>query len=215
MGSMRMDERRSEEPHPSQAEDLDSPGSASGGETAPVPPEGGREEEEIEQLKARLDQKSQEAHDFMDKYLRTYAELENFKKRIAKDQADWIKYTNEGLIRELLTVMDNLMRAKAHSQPAPELSQWVAGVELTVKQFEEILAKFGVTAIKTLGLPFDPSVHQAMLQIVSKAEEGTVVEEFQKGYLLHDRVLRPALVAVAKKKSDVRSEKSDEGSQEG
>ena len=201
MGSMRMDERRSEEPHPSEAEDLDSPRSASGGETAPVQPERAQEAEELEQLNARLDKKSQEAQESMDKYLRTYAELENFKKRIAKDQADWIKYANEGLIRELLTVMDNLMRAKAHSQPSPELSQWVAGVELTVKQFEETLAKFGVTAIKTVGLPFDPSVHQAMLHMDSEAEEGTVVEEFQKGYLLHDRVLRPALVAVAKKKS--------------
>jgi len=196
-----MDERRSEEPHPPEAEDLDSPRSASGGETAPVQPERARKEEELEQLNAQLDKKSQEAQEFMDKYLRTYAELENFKKRIAKDQADWIKYANEGLIRELLTVMDNLMRAKAHSQPSPELSQWVAGVELTVKQFEETLAKFGVTSIKTLGLPFDPSVHQAMLHMDSEAEAGVIVEEFQKGYLLHDRVLRPALVAVAKKKS--------------
>jgi len=202
MGSMRMDERRSEEPHPSEAEDLDSPRSASGGETAPVQPERAQEAEELEQLNARLDKKSQEAQESMDKYLRTYAELENFKKRIAKDQADWIKYANEGLIRELLTVMDNLMRAKAHSsQPSPELSQWVAGVELTVKQFEETLAKFGVTAIKTVGLPFDPSIHQAMLHMDSEAEAGVIVEEFQKGYLLHDRVLRPALVAVAKKKS--------------
>lgn len=212
MGSMRMDERRSEEPHSppeaDQAQDQDLSGSASGGETAPMPPEGAREEEELEQLKARLDQKSREAQEFMDKYLRTYAELENFKKRIAKDQADWIKYANEELLRPLLTVMDNLMRAKAHSQPSPELSQWVAGVELTVKQFEETLAKFGVTAIKTLGLPFDPSAHQAMLHVDSEAEEGTVVEEFQKGYLLHDRVLRPALVAVAKKKSEVKDEKA-------
>ena len=206
MGSMRMDERRSEEPHPppeaDQAQDQDPESSASGGETAPVQPERAQEEEELEQLNARLDKKSQEAQESMDKYLRTYAELENFKKRIAKDQADWIKYANEGLIRELLTVMDNLMRAKAHSsQPSPELSQWVAGVELTVKQFEETLAKFGVTAIKTVGLPFDPSIHQAMLHMDSEAEAGVIVEEFQKGYLLHDRVLRPALVAVAKKKS--------------
>ena len=200
-----MSERPSQEPQ----EDLASPESTSGEEPVPTQPEMASSEEELEQLKAELEKKSQEAQELMDKYLRTYAELENFKKRVVKDQAEWIKYANEGLLRELLPVTDNLERALGHAKSVPELSQWVAGIALTVKQFEEILAKFGVTAIQTLGLPFDPSVHQAMLQVEREVEEGTVVEELQKGYFLHDRVLRPALVAVAKKRSDVGDEKPE------
>ena len=184
----------------------------SSGEPAAVQPEHPSPEstleEELERFKAELEKRTQEVQELKNKYLRSYAELENFKKRTIKDQAEWVKYANEALLRELLTVMDNLMRAKSHTPSSSEVSQWMTGVGLTVKQFEETLAKFGVTAIKALGKPFNPAVHQAMLQMESEAEEGTVVEELQRGFLLHDRVLRPALVAVAKKKPGAQAEET-------
>lgn len=178
----------------------DSPEPVSGEETAPAQEEEARPGTDLEHLKAELDKKTREAQEFTDKYLRVYAELENFKKRAAKEKANWIKYANEDPLKEFLTVLDNLSRAKDHSNTSSELSQWAEGVSLTIKQFEDILTRFGVTPIKALGTPFDPSVHQAMSQVESDQEDGIVIEEFQTGYRLHDRVLRPALVAVAKKK---------------
>ena len=177
-------------------------------ETAPAQEEKAKPETELERLKAELDKKTKEAQEFNDKYLRTYAELENFKKRAIKEKSDWIKYANEDLLKEFLTVQDNLSRAKDHGNSSTELSQWLEGVSLTIKQFEDILARYGVKPMKALGTPFDPSVHQAMSQMESDKDEGIVIDEFQKGYYLHDRVLRPALVVVAKKK---RSEKKKEG----
>lgn len=214
-----MEERPQEQPHPSPAEEE----TASGGSPeaiepdgpAPAPAEAAVPQEELERLKAELEKKSREAGEYKEKYLRAYAELENFKKRILKDQAEFIRYANEALLRELLVVLDNLERARAHAPSLPEATPWIEGIVLTVKQLEEIMAKFGVTPIQAVGLPFDPSIHQAMLQVERDDQEGTVVEEFQRGYLLHERVLRPALVAVAKKKSKENQCLSAEGSQEG
>ncbi|HXC61789.1 MAG TPA: nucleotide exchange factor GrpE, partial [Nitrospiria bacterium] len=99
----------------------------------------------------------------------------------------------------LLPVLDNLARAIGHAKESRNLDKLVEGLELTQKEFVSVLNKFGVTAIESLGQPFDPVHHQAMLQVdTDDQEENTVVEEFAKGYLLHDRVLRPALVSVAK-----------------
>jgi molecular chaperone GrpE len=195
-----MEKSPSEKPVSASPSEEPSPGEPAQAPPAQTPSESAGEEA-IDRLRTELANKTQEAQELRDKYLRAYAELENFKKRALKDQAEWVKYANESLLRELLTVMDNLRRAQSHAPSSSELSPWVAGVELTVKQFDETLAKFGVTTIKALGQPFDPTVHQAMLQVESEMEEGIIVEELQKGYLLHDRVLRPALVAVAKKKS--------------
>ena len=99
----------------------------------------------------------------------------------------------------MLPVLDNLARAIGHAKESKNLDKLIEGLELTQKEFLSVLNKFGVTAIESLGQPFDPAHHQAMLQIeTDDQEENTVVEEFQKGYLLHNRVLRPALVSVAK-----------------
>ena len=137
-----------------------------------------------------------EAHE---RYLRTYAEFENYKKRVTKDQRDQSRYANEQLLKALLPVLDNLARAIGHAKESGHLDKLVEGLELTQKEFVSVLNKFGVSAIESLGQPFDPVHHQAMLQVeTDEQEENTVVEEFEKGYLLHDRVLRPALVSVAK-----------------
>jgi molecular chaperone GrpE len=142
--------------------------------------------------------KDSEIAQLKDKLLRSYAEIENYKKRAAKDRADWVKYANEGLLKEFLAVVDSLIRAKTQGEGSPELAQWVDGVALIIKQLEDILSRFGVQPVEALEKPFDPSVHQAMAQVESDREPGMVVEEVQKGYKLYDRVLRPSLVTVAK-----------------
>jgi len=155
--------------------------------------------EDIEDLKEQMTHLAAEKKEAHERYLRTYAEFENYKKRVTKDQRDQSRYANEQLLKALLPVLDNLARAIGHAKESGHLDKLVEGLELTQKEFVSVLNKFGVSAIESLGQPFDPVHHQAMLQVeTDEQEENTVVEEFEKGYLLHDRVLRPALVSVAK-----------------
>ncbi len=133
-----------------------------------------------------------------DRYLRLAAEFENYKKRAQKDQADYRKYANEQILKNLLPVLDNLQRALQHAQQPGDSNGLVQGVELTCKHYVETLSRFGVTEIHSVGRLFDPVVHQAVA--MAEAGEGqapnTVVVEHEKGYYLHDRVLRPAMVTV-------------------
>ena len=134
-----------------------------------------------------------------DQYLRLAAEFENYKKRAQKDQLEYIKYANERLLRDLLPVLDNLQRALEHAQQPGSTNGLVEGVGLTCKQYMETLSRFGVKPIPSVGLPFDPAVHQAVAMVDAKEgqEPNTIVAEHEKGYYLYDRVLRPAMVTVA------------------
>jgi len=133
-----------------------------------------------------------------DRYLRLAAEFENYKKRAQKDQAEYAKYANERLLRELLPVLDNLQRALRHAQKSGGTNGLIEGVELTCKQYLEVLSRFGVRPIPSVGQPFDPAVHQAVATVDPQGRApNTIVEEYEKGYYLHDRVLRPAIVTVA------------------
>jgi len=133
-----------------------------------------------------------------DRYLRLAAEFENYKKRVQKDQAEYTKYATERLLRELLPVLDNLQRALQHAQQSGGTNGLIEGVELTCKQYQEVLSRFGVRPIPSVGQPFDPAVHQAVATVDPKGQvPNTIVEEYEKGYYLHDRVLRPAMVTVA------------------
>ena len=139
----------------------------------------------------------------LDRYLRLAAEFENYKKRAQKDQDEYRKYSNERLLKELLPVLDNLQRAIQHGQASGNQDGVLQGVELTLKKYQDILSRFGVTPIPSVGLPFDPAVHQAVAKVESKGHKpNTVVEEYEKGYFLHDRVLRPAMVTVADSPGD-------------
>ncbi|NWF75512.1 MAG: nucleotide exchange factor GrpE [Nitrospirae bacterium] len=142
-----------------------------------------------------------ELQEMNDKYLRLYAEFENYKKRVNRDKEELIKYGNENLIINLLPVLDNLEMALKHA--TDDLSSGlVQGVEITLKEMKRTLEKFGLTVIEAEGKPFDPSIHHAMTQVEREdLNENTVVEEFRKGYMLKDKVLRPSLVAVSKKPS--------------
>ena len=164
----------------------------------------------VEKLRAELDKAKHEAHESKDRYLRLYAETENFKKRMSRDVIEQGKYANENLIKELIPVLDNLERAISHSESAPGGQGGeglVEGVKMVAKQLYDVLAKFGVTQVESVGKPFDPNKQQAMMHVeTAEHEPGTVVEEFQKGYFLNDRILRPAMVTVAKPPSKDVSE---------
>jgi len=135
--------------------------------------------------------------DIQSRYLRLAAEFENYKKRAQKDQEEYTKYANERLLKELLPVLDNLQRALQHAR-SDNRDGLLQGVELTCKQYLEALSRFGVKPIPSVGLPFDPAVHQAVAKVPTKKQApNTIVDEYEKGYYLHDRVLRPAMVTVA------------------
>ena len=154
-----------------------------------------------EELVRALEQRTKEAAEANEKYLRTYADFDNYRKRMQRDMADFRKYANEQLVSELLTVVDNLGLALKHSTEAGEAAQGLQqGVGLVFKQLRDTLEKFGVKQFAAAGEPFDPAKHDAMMQVpTDEVPENTVVQVFQEGYLYHDRVLRHAKVSVSKK----------------
>lgn len=143
--------------------------------------------------------KVEEYNALNDKYLRLAAEFENYKRLSQRDQRDQIRYGNEQLLKELLPVVDNLERAiKAAKENGGAGDPLIQGVDLTLKQLIGILEKFGVQRMDTVGQPFDPASHQAVSQIQSATiPKQHVAEEYQKGYRLHDRILRAAMVGVS------------------
>lgn len=150
-----------------------------------------------------------------DKYLRLAAEFENYKRRARRDQSDSIRFGNESLLKNLLPIIDNLERAIQCAKDVGTSGPLLEGVELTHKQFLETVSKVGVRQLSTTGNSFDPAIHQAVTQVESEnVEPNTVIEEFQKGYLLHDRILRPAMVSVAKEKSELTEPDSTQESGE-
>ncbi|MDC4224435.1 MAG: nucleotide exchange factor GrpE [Candidatus Manganitrophus sp.] len=162
-------------------------------------------EKVIETLRAGYEKKEEEARQAQERFMRTLADFENYKKQTQRDQSDALKYANEKLIKELLPVIDNLERALAHSRETRDFDRMMEGVELIRKQLLSALGKFGVVPIESLNQPFDPFLHQSIGQIEveegSDAKENQVIGETQKGYHLNDRVLRPSLVMIAKKKA--------------
>ncbi|MDR4492973.1 MAG: nucleotide exchange factor GrpE [Nitrospirales bacterium] len=138
-----------------------------------------------------------------DKHLRLAAEFENYKRRSQRDVNESIKFANESLLKNLLPVIDNLERAIQCGKDVGMANAVMEGVELTHKSFLETVEKLGVRQISSAGQPFDPSRHQAVAQVESDTlDANIVVEEFQKGYFLHDRILRPAMVTVSKEPSN-------------
>jgi len=157
------------------------------------------EEKETEELKKKLEEKEKEAKEHYDRLLRMAADFENYKKRAVREKEEWTKFANEDLIKEILPFIDNLERAVNHSEKTEDFQSLVEGIKLTAQQLLKTLNKFGVSPIESLGKPFNPAVHHAMLLVeTDQHEPNQVVEEFQKGYLLNDRLLRPATVSVSK-----------------
>ena len=149
-------------------------------------------------LTEQLNVAQAEALENRDHHLRARADLDNFRKRAQREKEDLLKFSNETILRELLPVIDNLERALQHAAADGEKGL-LQGVELTLGQFGKVLEKFNVVAIEAVGELFDPARHEAMGQIESAEQPpNTIVQLLQKGYLLNDRLLRPALVLIAK-----------------
>ena len=150
-------------------------------------------------LRRDLEQKTKEAAELNEKYLRTYADFENYRKRMQRDLADFRRYANEQMAQELLSVVDHLGLALKHASEAGETTEGLRqGVELVYKQLRDVLEKFGVTPFKAEGEVFDPAMHDAVMQVVtSDAPPNTVMQVFQEGYRYYDKILRHAKVGVA------------------
>lgn len=160
---------------------------------------GENENKEIEDLKKKLEGKEKEAKEKFDRFLRMAADLENYKKRAAKEKEDYVKFANEDLIKAILTFIDNLERAVNHAEKVEDTGVMIEGVRLTIQQILQALNRFGLSSFESVGKPFDPAIHEAMLAIeTDQHEPNQVLEEFQKGYLLYNRLLRPATVSVSK-----------------
>jgi len=149
---------------------------------------------------AELEAKLQETEK---KYLYLYSEFENFRRRNERDRLDFLKFGHESFLKELLQVVDNFERAIAHAksfsaEKGGPLTQVLQGVEMIHFQFLEALKGQGVTPVVAVGAKFDPAVHEAVGEEKAEGEPGIVLKEMQKGYLLHNRLLRAAKVIVAK-----------------
>ena len=154
----------------------------------------------VEELKQELEETKQKAHEAWDKAVRTQAEMENLKRRTQKDVEDAHKFALTNFGKELLPVFDSVVLGlQAATGESEEVKKFREGSELTIKQFEALFAKFNILAVDPIGQPFNAEQHQAMLmQEVEGAEPNTVINVFQKGYTLNGRLLRPAMVVVAK-----------------
>jgi molecular chaperone GrpE len=156
----------------------------------------------------------EEARNNWDLYLRERADMENLRKRHQRDKEDAIRFANDRLLKEMIPVLDNLERAIDHAEQSSDDSQGLLeGVNMTINQFRKALEDFGIKPINAVGTDFDPNLHQAMGQVESTEQApNTVATEFQKGYMLHDRLLRPSLVMVAKAPAEETSESEAEDS---
>jgi molecular chaperone GrpE len=158
--------------------------------------------DEFARLRQQLADKEEEVKRYEERFLRERAELENFKKRTRREQGEALRYANESLIRELIPVVDNLERAVEHAVVGGNGAPLVEGVSLVLKSLHDVLKRHGVAAVEAPpGEPFDPTKHEAVARQEAEGEANRVVTQHERGYLLHDRLLRPAKVVVSYRKS--------------
>ena len=159
-------------------------------------------ENPMEDLEAKLEVKEQEAKENYDRLLRVSAEFENYKKRASRDLAELRKFANQSLIKEMLSVVDNLELAMNSTNGHKTIDQGLLqGLDMTHNEILKVFEKFNVKPIEAKGQTFDPTFHEAVMQeATDEFDENTVINELQKGYLIHDRLLRPAMVVVARPK---------------
>ena len=167
------------------------------------------EEDPIKALEAKFEAKEKEAEENYDRLLRLSAEFENYKKRSSREIEEFRKFANQSLIKEMLSVVDNLELAmnstNGHKAIDKDLLQ---GLEMTHREILKVFEKFNVKPIDAKGQPFDPTFHEAVMQEeTNDYAKNTVINEMQRGYMIHDRLLRPSMVVVAKPKEDNDGEK--------
>ena len=184
-------------------------------EDEPQKEKGVEEEKPLEEMsQEELLQKVKESKEQSDKnydlYLRSQAEIENIIKRNKKEKEDWIKYSNETLIKEILPVIDSLEKAISYSNNENSVSALKEGMELTLKGLRETLTKSGLKEVEAKGKPFDPSLHHAVSEQEDKdVERGIILEEFQKGYTLNQRLIRPSMVVLSKGRTDNKNDEKN------
>ncbi len=172
--------------------------------------------EETEKLKKEIDAKDKEVKENYDKFLRLNAEFDNFKKRTQREKADSFKYASEKVIRDMIPVIDDLERALQATKNNNKVEDLSKGVEMIVNQIKNILQSIGAKQFNSLGQVFDPNKHEAISKVATaEHEHNTIIEELRKGYMFHDRLLRPAMVVIAEnisgkeKKTVVKTEKEN------
>ena len=156
-------------------------------------------------LENNLEKKIEELND---KLLRSLAENQNLRKIHEKEKEDLIKYSSSSFAREILNLADNLERALGSFKDNPkfkldEFKDIITGIELIEKELVNSFDKNGIKSFESIGKKFDPNFHQALNEVESDQDAGTVINEIQKGYMLNDRLLRPALVSISKKKAEL------------
>jgi molecular chaperone GrpE len=148
-----------------------------------------------------LAQKEEELKECEDKVLRLAAELDNFKKRIEREKDEHMKYALEAFAKDLLPFLDNLERAIDAAKESGDADKLIEGIELSLSGYFKVMEKFGLKVFDSEGQPFDPEKHEALtVEATDDFEHNTVIKELLRGYTLHDRILRPAMVVVAKNK---------------
>jgi len=162
--------------------------------------------EELEAVKKELPPEKPEAEllkeqlaEQKNKLLRSLADFDNYKKRMALDKEQFVQFANEGIITELLPIVDGFGRAMDAANKMNAGEEMTKGLALIKKQLEDVLKKHGVLEIEALNKPYDANIHEAIMQKEHNGPEGVIIEEMQKGYTLHGRVIRPSMVIVSKK----------------
>jgi len=169
-----------------------------------------------EQWLELLATKDAQIQQLKEKILRITAEMENMRKRLQREREEGICFANEQLLKELLPVLDNLEQALEHGSREVDKDSLIEGVRITCNSFKDVLKRFGCTAFESLGRTFDPNYHEAMVhQETTEHPENTVIQEYRKGYMLHNRLLRPAAVVVAKAPQDSKKVESESGNPNG
>ena len=156
----------------------------------------------LKEMETKIKSLEKEAKETYDRFLRVSAEFENYKKRSAREMSEFKKFANESLIKELLLVVDNMERATNSSKDEGNSNNGlVEGIDMTLKELLKIFEKFSVKQVESLGKPFDPNFHQAVMQEeTDEHPHNTVINELQKGYIINERLLRPATVVVSMSK---------------
>jgi molecular chaperone GrpE len=168
-------------------------------------------ENQLKEMQAKIEAKEQEAKETYDRLLRVSADFENYKKRSAREIEEFRKYANQTLLKEMLSVVDSLELAINSSNHRKKTDKnLIEGLNLTLNEILRVFEKFDVRPIAAQGQTFDPAFHEAVMrEETDDFPENTVVSEFQKGYLIHDRLLRPAMVVVAAPKTTREDNKPD------
>jgi molecular chaperone GrpE len=154
----------------------------------------------LEDLAEKLKSKEQEAQENYDRLLRVSAEFENYKKRVSREMEEFRKFSNQSLIKEMLSVVDNLELAMNSTDGHKTIDKVLLdGLEMTHREILKVFEKFNVKPISAKGQSFDPTFHEAVMQEeTDEYPDNTVINVLQKGYLIHDRLLRPSMVVVTK-----------------